>query len=89
MKTAIVVIAAVGGLIAAVLWAFASLQKVPFDPDEVDEHGMHPFAMTDTVRGRTIDVLKTADRQTRWNAYAAMSASIAAACQAASLLLSS
>lgn len=83
-KSLLVFVAAAFGLIAAVLWALASYQRVRHDPKEVDEQGLHPFAIVET-KGN-VDVLKTADRQTRWNGWAALAASIAAAAQAASLL---
>ena len=54
-------------------------QTVTFDPEERDEDGTHPAAMTvRSKKGRQIDVLKTAARQTRWNRWAAVAAALAA-----------
>lgn len=72
------------GAIAAVLWLFASIQKVPFR-EERDETGTFPVAIIDTdSKGKQVDVLKTAERQTFWNGLAAGAASVSAACQALS-----
>jgi len=75
---------AIFGLVAAALWVFASFQKVDFDPEERDEDGLKAAATTEKQGRRTIDILKTAKRQTRWNKWAALAsviAAIAAVCQ--------
>lgn len=77
----------VAGAAAAGLWLFASVQFVRYR-DDVDEKGWAEAAHIE-VRddGTEVDVWKTASRQTYWNAWAALAASIAAGCQVATQLL--
>jgi hypothetical protein len=69
------------GLIAALLWLFASYQTVR-PSTKPDENGMYPMQIIEIHdSGKRVDVLATAKRQTFWNAWAALSASLAAFCQ--------
>jgi hypothetical protein len=81
IKTALTWGAAIFGLTAAALWAYASYQSVAFDPDERDEGGWHPAAIVERTGTREADVIKTAKRQSYWNGLAALAASVAAICQ--------
>jgi len=79
MKQTLLWISAVFYIISAALWLYGAAQTVTFDPEERDEDGTHPAAMTvRSKKGRQIDVLKTAARQTRWNRWAAVAAALAA-----------
>jgi hypothetical protein len=75
-------------LAAAILWFSASHQKVDHDPNETDEQGAYPFAITERVGKRTIDIMKTAASQTKLNGWAALAAAVAAALQTILLILS-
>jgi hypothetical protein len=70
----------------ALLWMVASLRKVDFDPEQRDEVGMSPMAITEVGGGRTTDVLRTAAMQTYWNGWAATAAAVAAAANAVALM---
>lgn len=81
MKQYLVWASAFFGFLAAILWLYASVKKVAVDPNDTN------FLISETHGDKQVDVLKTAKNQTRWNAYGAFAASIAAVCQAASLFL--
>ncbi len=80
-------ISIVAGAVAAGLWFFASVQFVRYR-DQTDEKGWGPAALVEERDdGTSVDVWKTASRQTYWNAWAALAASIAAGCQVATQML--
>jgi hypothetical protein len=88
VRTALTLGAAVFGLLAAVLWAIASFRKIP--PHEDDPSApmeqRQGFQMTSIAKdGKQTDILATAESQTFWNGWAALSAAIAAVCQVALL----
>jgi hypothetical protein len=76
-------------LVAALLWAFASFQKVRALSEEGLEKrfrdSLIPMQIIET--NGNVDILDTAARQTYWNGWAALAASIAAILQALSLIL--
>ncbi|MEJ0051584.1 MAG: hypothetical protein WDN02_10315 [Methylovirgula sp.] len=89
MKAVLLDIAAVSGFTSCALWFYAAVQRVPYDPNEVDEQGMTPWALHQREKdGRQVDILKTADKQTYWNRWAALAAGIAALANAISLVIS-
>jgi hypothetical protein len=69
------------GFLAAALWAYASFQKVENDPTDKSAK------FIEHTGSRAIDVLATARRQTYWNGWAALAASLAALSQALTLVL--
>jgi hypothetical protein len=72
------------GLLAAVLWAIASFSNVPpREDDEATPMDLAQGIQVTTIHnsGKRTDVLATARRQTFWNGWAALAASIAAGCQ--------
>lgn len=87
MRDLVLWLGILSGALAAGLWLYASKQRVPFR-NEKQQTGTYPLAMVDVDdEGNKIDILKTAERQTFWNGWAAGAASIAAICQALSPLL--
>ena len=87
MKIVLSWVAAGLGLVTAGLWLKSAMAKVEYDPDEKDEDGLYPFAMTEKEGPRTVDILKTAAEQTRWNKWAAAFGAAAAGVQAVSMFL--
>jgi hypothetical protein len=78
-KTSAIGVAAIFSVVAAVLWTFASYQKVSVSDNERDETGMRPFRLIRTDGADRTDILmKTSERQTFWNGWAALAAAIAA-----------
>ena len=77
-KTSAIGVAAIFSVVAAVLWTFASYQKVSVSDNERDEAGMRPFRLIRTDGADRTDILKTSERQTFWNGWAALAAAIAA-----------
>lgn len=73
--------------LAAVLWFMATKVRFEFNPLAKYEDGMFSAAITRMEGSRQIDILETADRQTRWNMWAAFVTGLSAACQAVSLLI--
>jgi hypothetical protein len=69
------------GFAAAILWLFASLQNVrPRDKSSFNTSAI--LINIPNIKGEASDVLATAARQSYWNGWAALSAAIAAMCQA-------
>jgi hypothetical protein len=87
MKAILVSVSALLGIVAAGLWIFASYQEVHYDPEERDESGLYPAVITEQKGERTIDVLKTAENQTKWNGWAALVTGLAALANALSLMV--
>jgi hypothetical protein len=81
LKAALTIGSAIFGGVAAALWFYASIVKVDYDPNEVEADGWTSAAITKDEGKRRVDVLKTAEAQTQWNARAAAAASAAAVCQ--------
>ncbi len=89
LKIVTIGIEAAFGIVAAVLWFCAASVKVPFawpKRGEIND-GIAMFTGEYGDKSKTIDVLMTAQKQTRWNKLAAAAAAIAAVCQALSLFL--
>jgi hypothetical protein len=76
-------IAALAGLIAAVLWFRSATVSIPANPPPSDEKGIFPAQITVS----DADFIATAVHQTKWNKWAAVAAAIAAAFQAVGLML--
>jgi hypothetical protein len=84
-------------VVAAVLWYWASTVSVnarpfdrPFDPnhpnDMVQVSDDQGLLITKQIGSKVIDVLETANAQSRWNSYAALAAAISAGMQAVALI---
>lgn len=77
------------GFIAAVLWLCACFVTVPFvwpKQGEIND-GIAMYTGAYGDKNKAIDVLMTARKQTRLNAWAAGATAVAALCQAISLML--
>jgi hypothetical protein len=74
------ILAAVFGVAAAGLWIFASYQHVEPESKSRFESQDAMITILDH-RGRPVDVIATAARQTYWNGLAALAAAAAAICQ--------
>jgi hypothetical protein len=85
MKTTLVWISAISGLIAAVLWFIATVIKV--DYKEIMKNGFVDAAITENENGRQIDILLTAKQQTLWNRWAALVTGLSMLAQSISLML--
>ena len=70
-------------IFAAIFWMAAGFARVPY----VDDGKGMSLISTDDKTGKETDILKTARKQTKWNRWAAVSASIAAASQAIYLMV--
>jgi hypothetical protein len=84
MKWWLEVASAISALGAGVLWTCASFQKVEY-VERRDEQGLIPATITEINGDKRVDVLRTVERQTKWNGLAASAAS--AFSQALSLFL--
>ena len=75
--------------IAAVLWLFASIQKVTWDDSWYDRQTKPVPAspMEISQNGREVDTYRTAKAQTSWNARAALATAISVFCQATAQIL--
>jgi hypothetical protein len=71
--------AALFGFIAGVLWLFASLQNVK--PTDQSKFASELLISLPNIGGEDSDVLATSARQSYWNGWAALAASVAAMCQ--------
>jgi hypothetical protein len=80
IKLTLGVLAAFFGLAAAVLWIFASYQRVAPETKSRFESQDALISIFDH-NGRPVDVIATAARQTYWNGLAALAAAGAALCQ--------
>jgi len=85
MKTEMLWVSAVTGVIAAVLWFIATVIKV--DYEDIVKNGFAEAAITENENGREIDVLLTAKLQTRWNRWAAFATGMSMLAQAISLMM--
>ena len=88
-KTAMTWGTALFGFIAAALWFLAGFVNVPYKWPGLGEINDNPAVFTGEWgdKSKAIDLLNTAQRQTRWNTWAAMAAAMAAICQSISLML--
>lgn len=80
------VLAAVFALLAALLWFAASRAQAPVR-EEPDDDGLTPFVISREGRSGRVDVLETAELQTKWNARAALCACAAALFQFLGLIM--
>jgi hypothetical protein len=83
LKNGVIIFSAITGLIAAVLWYFASSAEVAHDPNREGDKSAVEFFNGE----HKWDVIRTAEIQTKWNKRAALFASAAALSQAISLFL--
>jgi hypothetical protein len=85
LKLGVQWLSAGAALVSACLWLYSAKTSVkPSDRRDKDT-GMSPLVVRDTNTGD--DVFETMGRQSRWNSYAAVVASLAATLQAVSMLL--
>jgi hypothetical protein len=83
LKTVLVALSGAAGLISAGLWIWSAMAHVPYEPRKNDDGspvGVHGDGITDFVR--------TAQKQSRISACAAVAAACAAGLQAWSIFLS-
>lgn len=83
LKTVVVALSGVAGLISAGLWIWSAVVRVPYSQRFTDDG--HPEGVLSD--GKT-DFLRTWSMQSRVSAWAAIAASFAAGLQAVSLFLS-
>jgi len=86
MKTILLWVSAIAGLIATVLWFMATFVQVDYKRTLKKDGTAEPAITEDENGGREIDVLLTAKRQTRWNRWAALATGISMLAQAISLI---
>lgn len=72
-------------IISAGLWFYSALVKVKPDAARLELDGMSPLTHTDTTAGS--DIHETLRKQSKWNACAAVVASVAAFTQGISMLI--
>jgi hypothetical protein len=69
------------GLLAAVLWSVASIIRARYRPRINSATGLTDFS----IAANGVDLLRTAQVQTMWNMWAALSTRVSVALQALSL----
>jgi hypothetical protein len=87
MKNVLIWIGILFGLVAALLWFYSTIAKVDYTP-QTDRQGWTDAAITRIEGDRTIDVLSTADRQTKINKWAAIATALSVISQLAALIFS-
>jgi hypothetical protein len=80
MKSSMLWVSAISGFIAAILWFIATFVKVDYKGPGT------PAITEDENGGREIDVLLTANLQTKWNRWAAFATGVSMLAQAISLM---
>jgi hypothetical protein len=85
MKVLMLWVSVISGFGAAFLWFLATVVTVKYKYASKDTPGFTITATDD--RGRVIDVLATANKQTWWNMLAAVATGISMSAQAVSLML--
>ena len=76
-------LSAAAAFLAAILWFRSTRDEIPVDPEDQEM-----TLISEKRGGRKIDILKTAERQTWWNKWAALAAGVAALFQAVALAVS-
>lgn len=76
MKIVLTYVSSVFAIVSAALWFWACFVSTPYAP-VIDASGWAEAAIIENDK----DVLRTAKRQTKWNAWAAAMAGLAALCQ--------
>jgi hypothetical protein len=87
MKSCLLWASAVFGLVAALLWFYATIVKVDYRRTLKKDGSPEPAITEDENGGREINVLETAKKQTYWNMWAALATGLSMLCQAFSLLV--
>ncbi|WP_286912150.1 MULTISPECIES: hypothetical protein [unclassified Pseudomonas] len=82
LKTLLIGISAVTGVASAVLWVFSATAHVPYEARYHDDG-----SPVGTVSDGKTDFILTAEKQGRFNAWAAGAASVTAALQAIVIML--
>ncbi|ESQ93773.1 hypothetical protein [Asticcacaulis benevestitus] len=62
-------------VVSGILWWISATVKVAISQEEFDRGD---FTISDEIGGKRIDFIKTAQRQSRWNRYAAGASAVAA-----------
>ena len=87
LRRILCVVAAIFGMISAILWMISSFVKVPYK-EERDSNGLIPSSLTKKGKNnREIDIIRTAENQVRWSKWAAFAASVAALSQSLALFI--
>ena len=85
LKFGVQLLSAAAAIVSAALWVWSARVSVKAD-ETPDEDGMIPASITDSETGAGLHA--TLKEQSRWNAWAALAASVAAVFQGIATLMS-